>query len=114
MNLVRNVGEVTEENRAKIADRLKYILGGSAREVVDRYIDGDEALHTDERRMTLEDAGSEETYTAMVAWAKAALTKEEVAAYNKAVNSGSRHAQQLAIRSLRVRYQAESLQGDEG
>lgn len=103
-----NTGDVSEDSRVKIADGLKHILGDRAREIVDQYIEGQKAAHANDRRMAFEEAGGEDAYNKMVMWAKDALSKEEIAAYNKTVNSGDRHAQHLAIRGLRARYEAEN------
>jgi hypothetical protein len=103
-----NTGDVAEESRAKIAEGLKNVLGPDARAIVDQFIEGQKAVHANDRRMAFEEAGGEEAYVSMVTWAKDALSKEEIAAYNKTVNSGDRHAQHLAIRGLRARYEAEN------
>lgn len=103
-----STGDVAEESREKIAEGLKNVLGPDARSIVDQFIEGQKAVHANDRRMAFEEAGGEDAYVSMVTWAKDALSKEEVAAYNKTVNSGDRHAQHLAIRGLRARYEAEN------
>lgn len=55
-----------------------------------------------------EQVGGEEAWTAMSAWAAEALTDEEVDNFNTAMQSGSRYIQQLAIQSLKQKWNAEA------
>lgn len=101
-------GDVTPENRAKIAEGLKGVLGDSALDVVNQYIEGQKVTHANDRKMYHDEAGGEDAYTNMVTWAATSLSPEEVNAYNKAVDSGDRHQALLAIRGLRSTYEAKN------
>lgn len=99
-------GDVSEANRAKIADGLKALFGEQSRAVVDQFIEGQKLSHANDQRLYNEATGGEENYRAMTSWAKQALTKEDVAAYNRVVSSGDRHATLIAIEGLKSRYEA--------
>lgn len=106
-----STGDVSPENRAKIAEGLKAILGENARTVVDQYIDGRKTTVVNDAAMIRNAAGGDEAYSTMVTWASTALKPEEVASYNRTVNSGDRHAALLAVEGLRRRF--ESINGKE-
>lgn len=103
-----STGDVTPENRAKIAEGLKGVLGDNALEIVNQYIEGQKVTHANDRKMYYEEAGGEDAYHGLVTWASTNLSKEEIAAYNKAIDSGDRHAATLAIRGLRSTYEAKN------
>ena len=101
-------GDVTPENRAKIAEGLKGVLGENALDIVNQYIEGQKVTHANDRQMYFNEAGGEDAYTGLVTWASTNLSKEEIGAFNKAVDSGDRHATLLAIRGLRSTYEAKN------
>jgi hypothetical protein len=98
-------GDVTEEGRAKIAEALKAQFGDQARALVDQFIDNSKAAATNYRNTAMQEAGGEDGYNAMTAWAKASMKPEEIAAYNKVVESGDINATLLAIRGLKQSYE---------
>jgi len=100
-------GDVTEENRAKIAESLKGVLGENARQIVDEFIESKKVVHQNDRTMYMEAAGGEEAYQTMVNWAaQGGLPKEQIEAYNKQIGTGDRHATLFAIEGLRAKYEA--------
>jgi hypothetical protein len=99
-------GDVSEENRTKIADGLKKVLGPDARSIVDQFIEGQKLVHANDRQLFMGEAGGDDNYAAMIEWAKLSLPKEEIVAYNKQIDSGDRHATLFAIRGLRSQYEA--------
>lgn len=101
-------GDVSVENRTKIAEGLKSVLGDNALDIVNQYIEGQKVTHANDRKMYYDEAGGEDAYGEIVTWAKDALSKEEIAAYNKAIDSGDRHQALLAIRGLRSTYEAKN------
>lgn len=101
-------GDVSAENRAKIAEGLKGVLGDNAEQVVNQYIDGQKALRVNDAAMYHEAAGGQENLTAMLTWAKDNLPKEQIAAYNTAVNSRDRHATVFAIEGLKAKFEAKN------
>lgn len=98
----------------KIADALKPLLGNKAREIVDLYVEAHKAVDANERRMAFAAAGGEAAHMGMLASAKTALSKDEVAAYNNAVTCGDQPTRHQAIRDLWGRYEAETSRGGEG
>jgi len=98
-------GDVAEENRAAIAKALEGQFGDKARALVDQYIEGSKATVTNLRNAAFNEAGGEESYGKMTEWAKASLKPAEIAAYNKAVDSGDANSMLLAIRGLRSSYE---------
>lgn len=98
-------GDVPEESRVELADRLKGVLGENARQLVDEYIEARKIVHQNDRQLFYTEAGGEQNYNAMVQWAAKNLSKEEAQAYNAQVNSGDRHATLFAINGLRAKYE---------
>lgn len=103
-----STGDVSDESRAKIADGLTKVLGPNARQIVDEFIEARKVVHQNDTRMYMDAAGGQENYQTMVIWAKDALPKEQIAAYNSQVNSGDRHAAMFAIEGLRAKYEASN------
>jgi hypothetical protein len=99
-------GDVSEDNRVKLAESLKGVLGENARNIVDEFIEARKVVHANDTKMFMDAAGGQEQYGVMTAWAAQNLPKEQVAAYNKQVESGDRHSVLFAIEGLRAKYEA--------
>lgn len=99
-------GDVKEESRAQIAEKLTSVLGPNARQIVDDFIDARKVVVQNDQKMFMEAAGGEESYAAMTQWAAANLPREQVEAYNRQVTSGDRHSTLFAIEGLRAKYEA--------
>lgn len=97
-------GDVSEDNRAKIAEGLKKVLGENARSIVDDFIEARKVVHQNDQKLFMDSAGGAENYAQMVQWASKELPKEQVEAYNRTVNSGDRHATLLAIEGLKSKF----------
>lgn len=80
---------------------------GIPREYVDNYIDGVRAAAEQHRDNIMEKVGGQETFQAMSQWAVANLSRAELAAYNKAVESGDMTVVENAVLGLAYRYQQE-------
>lgn len=100
-----STGDVTPENRAKIAEGLKATLGERAQEIVDAYIDGQKAVLQNNTNLFLEAAGGADAYQTITKWAGSNLTKEEIDGFNRTIDSGDRTATMFAIEALRGRYE---------
>jgi hypothetical protein len=99
-------GDVTEENRAKIADGLKSVLGDNARQLVDQYIEGFKASTANAMTDYMNAAGGEQNYVAMVSWAAEHMPKDQAEAFNRAIDSGDKSATLFAISGLKAQYEA--------
>jgi hypothetical protein len=99
-------GDVSEENRAKIADGLKSVLGDDARKIVDGYIDGQKVLQTNTHSEFMAAAGGADSYNTMLQWAAQSLPKDSAEAFNRAIDSGDKHATLFAIQGLKAQYEA--------
>ena len=77
---------------------------GIPRNVVDQYIAGQQALATNVQNQVYNSVGGKEQYTEMVNWAKDSLSKDEVNAFNIAVNSSDVAQINLAVQGLKARY----------
>ena len=99
-------GDVSEENRAKIADGLKSVLGDDARKIVDGYIDGQKVLQTNTHSEVMAAAGGADNYNTMIGWAAQSLPKDSAEAFNRAIDSGDKHATLFAIQGLKAQYEA--------
>jgi hypothetical protein len=106
-------GDVSEENRAKIADGLKNVLGERAREIVDQYIDGSKVTVANQQTMFMQEAGGADAWKAMSEWAgKGGLPKNEVDALNAQLVAGDPTTVTFAIQTLRGKY--ETVHGKTG
>lgn len=107
-------GELTPESYEKLTK------AGFPKALVDQYIEGQKALAANYQQSIFNEAGGEEQYKAMTAWAKTALSPADIDAYNTAINSGSAQAK-LAVAGLLAKYTgangkppAQLLKGDTG
>lgn len=82
---------------------------GIPRTYVDAFIAGQSALADSTRTELFAAAGGEDRYGDMIAWAKDNFNEEQIAAYNKTMESGDKNSAILAIRGLRA-----SFEGKEG
>lgn len=101
-----STGDVSEENREKIAEGLKKVLGENARSIVDDFIEARKVVHQNDQKLFMDSAGGAENYAQMTQWAAQSLPKEQVEAYNRTVQSGDRHATLLAIEGLKAKFEA--------
>jgi hypothetical protein len=99
-------GDVSAENRAKIADGLKHVLGDDAAAIVNDYVEGKKAIQANDQRMFDEATGGDADWAKMTAWAANSLPAGEIAALNRQLESGDRHAILLGIEGVKNRYHA--------
>jgi len=79
---------------------------GIPKSYVDAFIQGQEAVATQMQNTIKAEVGGEESYTEIVTWAKDALNPQEIAAFNKTVNSNDLEAVKLAVTGLKARHDA--------
>lgn len=79
---------------------------GIPKHVVDAFIAGQEALLDRTRGEVFNDVGGEPAYQGMVEWAADNLSRDEIDAFNKAVNSGDLNTTKMAVRGLKARFDA--------
>jgi hypothetical protein len=79
---------------------------GIPKSYVDAFIQGQEAVATQMQNTIKSEVGGEESYTEIVNWAKDALNPQEIAAFNKTVNSNDLEAVKLAVTGLKARHDA--------
>lgn len=99
-------GDVSPESRKKLAEGLKSVLGEDAEQIVNDFIEAKKVVHQNDLKLYMDEAGGEDSYKAMIAWAAESLPDADKHAFNKQVNSGDRSATLLAISGLRARYEA--------
>jgi len=80
---------------------------GLSRDVVDTYVQGFEALQSQQEESLQAEIGGKDNYESMSEWASTALTDQEQTVYNSTVESGDRDAAAMAIRGLYARYVAD-------
>lgn len=95
-------GELTEEQYTSLEK------AGYPKAIVDQFIAGQQAVLEAETLRAYNAAGGEQGYAAMIAWAKESLAEAEIAAYDKAVNSGDMNDVLSAVKGLRARYDNEA------
>ena len=90
-------GEVSKESMEKLAK------AGISEDVVERYIQGQQALATNIETDIKSVVGGNEAYKQMMDWAKENLTQEEIQAYNTTVNTQDVATVKLAVSGLKAR-----------
>ena len=75
--------------------------------IVDQFIAGQEAILNATKSQVFSSVGGEDAYNSMTEWAGDNFTKDEIAAYNTAVNSGNLDMAMMAVKGLKARYEAE-------
>ena len=89
------------------ADYKALEKAGIPKHLVDQFIAGQEAILNTTRQSVFSTVGGEEAYFTMTEWAADNMSKEEITAYNKAVNSGDMNMAMMAVKGLQARYAAE-------
>jgi hypothetical protein len=89
------------------ADYKALEKAGIPKQLVDQFIAGQEAMLNATRQSVFSTVGGEEAYFNMTDWAADNMSKEEVLAYNKAVNSGDMNMAMMAVKGLQARFSAE-------
>lgn len=79
---------------------------GIPKNLVDQYIAGQEAIMSAAREQVFSRVGGEEAYDALTSWAADNLTPAEIAAYDRAVDSGDMGTVLMAVNGLQARYNA--------
>lgn len=80
---------------------------GFSRNLVDSWIQGQQALANDFSEQVYNSVGGEDSYNEMIAWASQTLPASEIEAYNAAVEGGDMNLTRLAVNGLNARYRAE-------
>lgn len=102
-------GDVAPEKRQEIIDALSKtdtFKGLDVASLVNDYIDGKKALVSNDQSMFMDAAGGADQYGRMMQWAAEKLPPEQQAVFNKAVESGDRHATMFAIEGLKAKFEA--------
>ena len=81
---------------------------GVSKDMVNAYIQGQVAMQQQYTQTVYNEVGGQESYQAMTEWASNNLTPEEIAVYDKAVNSGDTNITMSAVKGLQARYQLEN------
>lgn len=84
----------------------KLEKAGIPRHLVDGYIRGQQAIINETKAAVFNEVGGEANYDGMISWAAENLKENEIAAYDKAVNSGDMNQITLAVKGLKARYEA--------
>lgn len=80
---------------------------GISKDMVDAYIQGQQAMIQVYENSVMEAAGGRENYEAMIKWAGASMDAEEIEAYDEAVNSFDMKKAKFAVASLKARFEAK-------
>lgn len=93
-------GDLSADTYKALADK------GIPNETVKAFIEGQKASAQVQRAELLKDVGGEDGYQEIVSWAKDSLSKDEIAAYNRAIATNDKGIMQMAIAQLHSRYRA--------
>lgn len=95
-------GDLSEENYAKLAK------AGFDKAYVDTFIEGQKAMQEVARTQAFSVTEGADGYSAMVEWAAANSTPEDIQAYNEAVNSRDSKTREAAVKGLWASYTSDS------
>lgn len=108
-------GGLTDESYAKLEK------AGIPRDKVDAFIAGQQAIAERQVNEVVSTVGGKDAYQEIVQWAAKALTPDEIAAFNKVVDSGDLGQLKLAVQGLKARFDTSNgvepkatLRGDSG
>lgn len=94
-------GEVSAE------DYARFEALGVPKEMVDSYLAGQQALAEKGASAIMEAAGGQEAFETMSKWAQnGGLSADEIASFNRTMESGDEGAAKMAMRGLRAAYEA--------
>ena len=79
---------------------------GFPQDLVNTWIQGQEALVSNYQESIFQEVGGQEAYGEMLEWAADNLSPQEIAAYDKAVDSGDIDVVKLAVSGLKSKYQS--------
>lgn len=79
---------------------------GFSKDLVDTWIKGQEASNAEYQSAVYNTVGGEESYREMITWAADNMSPQEIAAYDRAVDSGDLDMVKLAVSGLQQKYQA--------
>jgi hypothetical protein len=91
-------GDLTDESYEALEK------AGIPRQVVQEYIEGQEARASQYQEQTLEAVGGEEEFGKMSEWASSNLSADQIDRYNAAVDSGDPARMQEAVKALAFEY----------
>lgn len=97
---IANDGALSDEAYAALNE------AGIGRDLVDSFINGQEAVLDDMRQTAFDSVGGRETYEDMVSWASDTLSSREVAAFNRALETDMDTAL-WAIQGLHSQYRSD-------
>ena len=95
-------GELSENSFKELSEM------GIPKEVVNRYIEGVEAVQTRQVAEVYNSVGGEENYKAMVDWAANNLSKEEIDAYDSIVSDKDTTSARLAAKGIWAQYVSQN------
>ncbi|WP_313196201.1 capsid assembly protein [Shinella zoogloeoides] len=98
--------EYAESGELSQATYEALAKAGVPKEIVDAYISGQEAQAAQMINEVQAEFGGAEAYSQMVTWAATGLSKPEIAAFNKVMDSGDVDSIKLAIAGLQSKYRA--------
>ncbi len=92
---------LTDESYASLEE------AGIPRAIVDQFIAGQVASASQSRDSVLSEAGGQEQYDEMTAWAGDTFSDEEIDAFNQTVEGGSLPAMRMAVAGLKARFEQD-------
>ncbi len=96
--------EVISQGKLSDASYKSLEKRGLARQVVDDYIAGQNAIRDNLMKDVFATTGGEEGYSNLTVWAKANLSSEELDLYNAEVGSGHPSRVKFAVQNLQARH----------
>ena len=93
-------GAITETDYASLEE------AGLPKSVVDAWIAGQEAVAEQNVNSIMDTVGGRDSYNDMTSWAADNLSEMEIASFNKAIDSGDRDIQIMAIEGIQNKYHA--------
>jgi hypothetical protein len=81
---------------------------GLSRNLVDSYIEGQQALQASGEAELLNEIGGREAYEQISEWASEALSENQLDAYNKALETGTDEQASLALDWIKTKYEASN------
>lgn len=102
---MQSLSQEYAENGSLAAESYEALeKAGISRDVVDQFIEGQEAKASAVQNEILSDIGGQEEFDRMASWASTNLSGEQLDRYNEAVGSGDHDRMREAVQSLAYQY----------
>ena len=105
LDYTKYANEFTQKGELSSESYAELNTAGVGKEMVDSWIQGQEAISNQLQETAFNSVGGEQSYQNLIKWAGDALPQNEIDAFNRALESPNNQDSLFAIKSLNAQYQ---------